>query len=312
MENTPFEKIREPGLAALMAMAGLCILFGANSVAIKVSLKGFGPLTVAGLRFATAALAIALWAGFTGRPFRLRKKQWPHILVLSGIFLVQLSMFYWGLSLTYASRGILIVNFQPFVVLILVHFFIPGDRITLKKIIGLTLGFSGVMFVLLDNSSLAAELRTGDIIIFAATILWGINTVYVKRIISGFRTFHITLYPMVFSAPLFILAGSLWDPVMIGDINVAVTVAFLYQSLVTAAFGFVLWTFFLKNYGAVTVNSFTFIMPISGVLLGGLILGEPLTGNILTALILIGSGITVVNYRRRKTLPTTVQISRNL
>jgi drug/metabolite transporter (DMT)-like permease len=312
LENSPFEKNREPGPAAVLAMAGICILFGANSVAIKISLAGFGPFTVAGLRFATAAMAIALWARVTGRPFRLTKAQWRHLLILSAIFLVQLSMFYWGLSLTYASRGILIVNFQPFVVLILVHFFIPGDRITLKRIIGLSLGFAGVMLVLLGNSSLDAGLRTGDAIIFGATLLWGINTVYVKRIISGFRAFQITFYPMVVSAPLFLLAGALWDPVMIGDIDLAVSAAFIYQSLVTAAFGFVVWNYFLKNYGAVTVNSFMFIMPISGVCLGGLILGEPLTGNILGAMLLIGSGIAVVNFRRKKTLPTTVQISRNI
>ena len=60
MENSPFEKNREPGAAAVLAMAGICILFGASSVAIKISLAGFGPFTVAGLRFATAAMAIAL------------------------------------------------------------------------------------------------------------------------------------------------------------------------------------------------------------------------------------------------------------
>ena len=87
--------------------------------------------------------------------------------------------------------------------------------------------------------------------------------------------------------------------------------ALCYQSLVTAAFGFVAWSFFLKIYGAVTTQSFTFIMPISGVLLGGLILGEPLTGNILLALVLIGTGIAVVNFRRKKVIPS-VQISRNI
>lgn len=311
MENAPFEKTREPGIAAVLAMAGLCILFGANSVAIKISLTSFGPFTVAGIRFAIASAAIALWALATRRPFRVSRRQWLHLLVLSAIFLVQLSLFYHGLSLTYASRGILIVNFQPFVVLILAHFFIAGDRITKKRVTGLVLGFFGVLCVLLDTSGLSGDLRTGDVIIFMATVLWGTNTVYVKRIISEFRAFHVVLYPMVISAPFFLIAGALWDPVPVGDINLAVAGALFYQSLVTAAFGFVAWSFFLKIYGAVTTQSFTFIMPISGVLLGGLVLGEPLTGNILVALVLIGTGIAVVNFRRKRVIPA-VQISRNI
>ena len=311
MENNLFEKSREPGPAAVLAMAALCALFGANSVAIKISLAGFGPFTVAGIRFAIAASAIALWARVTGRPFRVSKRQWRPLLILSALFLVQLSLFYQGLSMTYASRGILIVNFQPFVVLILAHFFIPGDRISKRKIAGLTLGFSGVLLVLLDNSGVAAGLKTGDVVIFVATILWGINTVYMKRVIEQFRAFQVVLYPMIVSAPFFLLAGALWDPVMVGTITPAVTAAVFYQSLITAAFGFVAWTFFLKSYGAVTVQSFTFIMPIAGVLLGGLILGEPLTGKILISLALIGSGILVVNFRRKKVIPA-VQLSRNI
>jgi len=295
----------------MLAMAGLCVLFGANSVAIKISLTGFGPFTVAGVRFAIAAAVIALWARITRRPFKVSARQWLHLLILSAIFLVQLSLFYHGLSRTYASRGILIVNFQPFVVLVLAHFFIASDPVTKKKITGLVLGFSGVLCVLLDTGAMDAGLRTGDAIIFAATILWGTNTVYVKRIISDFRAFHVVFYPMVFSAPFFLLAGFFWDPEPVGEISLAVAGALFYQSFVTAAFGFVAWSFFLKVYGAVTTQSFTFIMPISGVLLGGLILGEPLTGNILLALALIGSGIAVVNFRRKKVIPA-VQISRNI
>ncbi len=295
----------------MLAMVAICALFGANSVAIKISLTGFGPFTVAGVRFAIAAAAIALWARATGRPFALTGRQWLQLMLLSVIFLVQLSLFYHGLSLTYASRGILIVNFQPFVVLLLAHFFIPGDRITKKKIAGLTLGFSGVLLVLLDSSGLAAGLKTGDLVVLSATLLWGVNTVYVKRIIGTFRAFQVVLYPMVFSAPLFLLAGALWDPVPVGHIDLAVGMSLFYQSLVTAAFGFVIWSYFLKVYGAVTTQSFTFVMPISGVLLGGLILGEPLTGNILLSLALIGSGIAVVNFRRKKVIPA-VQISRNI
>jgi drug/metabolite transporter (DMT)-like permease len=311
LEKEQFIKTREPGVTAVLAMAGLCVLFGANSVAIKISLTGFGPFTVAGVRFGIAAMVIALWARATRRPFRVGGRQWLHLGILSAIFLVQLSTFYHGLSLTYASRGILIVNFQPFVVLILAHFFIAGDPITKKKVTGLVLGFSGVLCVLLDTSGMAAGLRTGDVLIFAATILWGMNTVYVKCIISGFRAFHVVMYPMVFTAPLFILAGFLWDPVPVGDITPAVTMALIYQSFVTAAFGFVAWIFFLKIYGAVTTQSFTFIMPVSGVLLGGLILGEPLSGNILAAMVLIGTGILVVNFKRKKVIPA-VQISRNI
>ncbi len=309
--NDQLNKIREPGLSAVAAISAICLLFGSNPIAIKMSFAGFGPFTAAGLRFAMASAAISLWAMATGRPFALKKEQGVPLIVLSIIFTAQLSLFYFGLSMTNASRGTLIVNFQPFVVLILAHFFVPDDRISKKKIAGLVLGFAGVSFVFLDHGVASEGIRTGDILILGTTILWGVNAVYVKRIINGFRVFHIVLYPMLFSVPLFLLGGFVWDPVMVGQIDLIVLAALLYQGLVTAAFGFVVWNFFLKIYGVVTVHSFIFIIPMSGVFLAGLILGEPITKNILVSLVLIGSGIFVVNYKRKKVIPA-LQISRNV
>ena len=79
--------------------------------------------------------------------------------------------------------------------------------------------------------------------------------------------------------------------------------ALLYQSLVTASFGFVAWNTMLKKYGAVSINSFVFIMPIAGVALGGLVLGEPISSKILLALAFIVFGIMVVQWQVKKEEP---------
>jgi drug/metabolite transporter (DMT)-like permease len=86
-------------------------------------------------------------------------------------------------------------------------------------------------------------------------------------------------------------------------INWEIICAMAYQSLITASFGFVAWNTLLQKYGATTLNSFFFIVPISGVLFGGLILGEPITSKIWLALFLIVSGILVVHVRPERHLP---------
>jgi drug/metabolite transporter (DMT)-like permease len=108
---------------------------------------------------------------------------------------------------------------------------------------------------------------------------------------------------MIFSAPVFFLEALLWDAPMVSQLNLTVIGAVLYQSLVTAAFGFVTWNTLLQKYGAVALHSFIFIMPISGVALGGLLLGEPITVKILTALALIVAGILIVHLKPRKAEP---------
>ena len=286
--------------SAVIFTACICTLFGANAVAIKISLTGLGVFTTAGLRFGIASVVIALWARITERSFNIRKGQVRQLLIISMIFTVQLSLFYLGISKTNASRAVLLVNLQPFFTLFLAHYFIPGDRITKRKILGILMGFTGVAFVFLEKKGVSADFQIGDLMILTAAFIWSCNAVYTKRIIHAYKPFHIALYPMIFSAPFFFLEGFLWDSAMIAHLDAKIVGSLLYQSLATASFGFIAWITMLKKYGAVALHSFIFIMPISGVLLGGLILGEPITVNILIALFLIVTGILVIHFKQKK------------
>jgi drug/metabolite transporter (DMT)-like permease len=163
--------------------AFLCVIFGSNAVAIKFAFSGVGVFTTAALRFSIAALAIFLWAGLTGQTITLKKGQLHQVLILAALFSIQLSMFYFGLSKSNASRGTLIANLLPFWVLFLAHFFIPGDRITRKKLFGILLGFGGVAFMFAENKGITADLRVGDLIILSATVIWSCSVIYLKRII---------------------------------------------------------------------------------------------------------------------------------
>lgn len=302
MQAEPFSN-QELSFPAAVFTVCLCTLFGANAVAIKISLAGLGAFTTAGLRFGIAAVAIFLWARITGRTFHVQKEQIQPLLILAIVFTVQLSLFHLGLSKSNASRGTLLLNLQPFFTLFLAHFFIPGDRITARKTLGILMGFAGVAFVFLEKKGITADFYVGDLMILTSTFMWSCSAVYTKRIIHAYLPFHIVFYPMMLAVPFFFLEGLLWDRAMIFHMDAGILGALLYQSLITASFGFVAWTNLLRKYGAVALHSFIFIMPIAGVLLGGLLLGEPITPKILIALLLIVSGILVVHFKQKKIVP---------
>jgi drug/metabolite transporter (DMT)-like permease len=289
-------------LAAIFTVF-LCILFGSNAVAIKMAFTGIGVFTTAAIRFSIASITIFLWARAAGQSLVLKKGQLRQMLILSVLFLVQLSLFYLGLSKSNASRGTLIANLLPFFILFLAHLFIPEDRITKRKFFGILLGFTGVAFMFFERRGVAAELRSGDILIFSATFVWSCSVIYLKKVISAYNSFQIVLYSMLFAVPFFFLEAFLWDGPMITRLDSKILGALLYQSFVTASFGFVAWNNLLHKYGAVSLHAFVFIMPVAGVALGGLLLDEPITPKILAALGLIVSGILVVHRKADKETP---------
>lgn len=275
----------------------LCILFGANAVAIKISLTGLGIFTTAGIRFGISAIAIFLWALCTGRSLAITKIQFRQLIILALFFFVQLTLFYFGQSKTTASHGTLIVNVLPFIVMILAHYFIPGDRINLKKISGLVLGFAGVVLLFFDNIALTGDVLQGDLLVLLAVLVWGFHVVYIKNVIEGFHPIQVTLYPMSMAAPLFLLAGFFLDGEMISFIDASIIKSMLYQTFVTASFGLVAWNTMVRKFGATALHSFVFIMPISGVFLGVTLLDEPITINLMGSIILVVTGLLIVNKK---------------
>ena len=224
--------------------------------------------------------------------------------ILALIFFSQITCFYIGLNKTTASHGTLIANLLPFIVLILAHFYIPGDHITLKKTIGIVFGFSGVLCLLLDTGGLSGEIHKGDLFVLVAVFMWGCNAIYLKRIIAHFHAVQVTVYPMLFSIPFFFMAGWFWDDPMVGTLDISVFLSMLYQSLVTAAYGFISWNLMLQKFGATAVHTFVFIMPVSGVFFGVSLLGEPLSAALIMSILLIVTGILVVHChwpRQKKT-----------
>jgi len=294
---------RKMGLWAAVNIALLCSLFGANAVAVKVAFESFGVFSVAVIRFSIAAIVIAGWASLSGKSFRLQRGQWKHLLVYSTLFTTQLSLFYVGLSWTYASRGTLIINMLPFFILVMAHFFIPGDPITRRKLIGLFLGFGGVACVFAEREAFSGGIRSGDAMVLLGTFIWACNTIYLKRVINTFSPFHIVFYSMLFGLPFFLLAAWWFDAAVIKAVSWRGLLALFYQTFVTASFGFIAWNRMLKVYGAVALHSFVFIMPLVGVVLSGWLLHEPLSSNTWIALAAIVAGILVVHLKPPRAVP---------
>ncbi|MCG8564631.1 MAG: DMT family transporter [Desulfobacterales bacterium] len=286
--------------SAFFIIIFLCIIFGGNGVAIKFGLTGMGPFTSAAIRFAIAVIAIVCWARFRRISLVPSWEQIRFSLPHCIFFTLQLGCFHVGFGKTSASHGTLIANILPFVVMILAHFFIPGDRINPAKAGGVILGFLGVVFLFLDAPDLGEDLKQGDFIVLCAVLFWSCSAVYVKRIISRFNPTQLTLYPMIFCLPFYGGAALWMESPLAVQWNSTLVLALGYQSVLSAAVGMVAWNAMLNRYGATALHSFVFIIPLVGVVSGIVLLNEPLTRHLLFSVICIVVGILSVNLMGRE------------
>ncbi len=118
-------------------------------------------------------------------------------------------------------------------------------------------------------------------------------------LIDDFDSILLALYPMIFASPILLIGSYFWDEYSVNFIDSTIILSMVYQTFLTASIGFVLWMALVKKYGAVSLNTFIFIMPISGVLLGWLVLDELITYKIILAMIFVSLGLIVTNYNDR-------------
>ena len=280
--------------AALLLLLLACF-WGGNAVAMKIALRDMQPFILAGLRFALGALVIGLWGIFNSIDLKPRRGELSYLIVLSLIFVAQISTFNLGAKFTQAGRISLFINTHPFFVAILAHFFIPNDKLNIRKILGLILAFCGVFVIFRDKIGISSSRATGDALIFISGFLLGVLGVYTKRLVQRINAYKLLLWEMIFGLIPFFGLSLAFERSSPHTISLSLILALLHKGVVVAGFCFVAWTLLLKRHSASKVSAFLFATPLFGVGLSSLILQETITLYLIVGAILVAVGIYVVN-----------------
>ena len=274
-----------------------CLVWGLNQVAIKMSGAGVSPLMGAGLRSLVAAALVWLWCGIRGEPLFRRDGTGAYGLLIGLLFAAEVALIYWGLAFTTASRSVIFLYSAPFFVALGAHRYIPGERLTRRRIAGLVLAFAGLCLACADALYLPSRRELfGDMLELAAGFLWGATTVIIKM---GGRVPlsppRMLFYQLGISSGALIGASvALREPGVVAA-PAPVVAALAYQAVVVAFASYLAWFWLLRRYPASDLAPHLFWTPLFGVLAGWALLGDPLSGNLGAAAVLIAGGIYLVN-----------------
>ena len=276
----------------------LALVWGGNMVAIKISARGVAPLFSAGLRSAVAAILVYAWMRFKGIPVFSGPGVFGHAVVIGFLFGGEFGCIYLGLKYTLASRTAILLYTHPFFVAIGAHLFLTGDRFHAKKALGLALAFAGIV-TLFGRGTGAVSLRTlpGDLLIVLAAVLWASTTLYIKRYLTGCAApIQNLLYQLAFSVPLLLLWSAAQEGHPVRELSAPVVVSLAYQCLIVAFVSYLAWFELIHRYSVSLLAAFTFFTPVFGVFLSaGLLPGETLRPALLVSLVLVCSGMVLVN-----------------
>lgn len=284
--------------AALMVV--LTFSWGLNGVAAKLAGVGYSPVLLTILRSAIGAACVYGWCRWRGVAlFERDGTMWPGILA-GLLFGGEFVLLFWGLDYTSVARSALMLNTMPFWVLVGAHFLL-GERMSIMKLVGTVLAFGGVALVFSDKLSLPGPTAIrGDIMCLVAGALWGATVLVIRKSrLATASPEKVLLYQLVVSAVLALPLLAVSGPAL-REVTALASAAMLFQAIYVVAFTYLVFFWLVRRYPAGGLTSFAFLTPVFGVMLGGLLLGEPLSARIVAALALIAVGIVLANRPPRR------------
>lgn len=287
-----------PGPAAFALMVVLCAIWGLQQVAIKLTLAGISPVFQVGLRSAIAAVLVFGWARVRGIALFPADGSLRPGLAAGLLFGVEFICIYAGLEYTNASRMVVFLYTAPCFTVLGLHWFVPGERISLRHGFGVALAFFGIVVAFAENMwrTTTTDFWIGDLLGVLAAILWAATTVTIRATgLARIAATRVLLYQLLVSALIVLPVAFLMGEPGITAPTPTVLLGFAYQVVVVAFLSYLAWFWLLTKFLASRLMVFSFLTPLFGVAFGVLLLNEHLSAQFGLAALLVVAGILLVN-----------------
>jgi drug/metabolite transporter (DMT)-like permease len=285
---------------SVLMMMFLTMVWGLNAVAGKVAVGGFDPVFLSFLRAVLAMVAVYGWCRYSRIRIFERDGSLLSGCLVGLLFGIEFLLIYWGLDLTSASRANLMINTMPLFTLIGGHYILK-ERVSWLKFFAMIVAFIGVFFVFFDKLSMPAPNAVlGDLLCILAGAAWAATALAIRATKVGTVAPEKVLLYQLAGAAIVALPFMPAPDALLRDPGVIEWGALAFQAFFVVAFTYVLWFWLMAKYPLTGLSAFTFLSPVFGVLFGWLLLGDPITENVIYGTALIVVGLVIINTRWRK------------
>jgi drug/metabolite transporter (DMT)-like permease len=285
---------------AYTAWVFVCFVWGTTYLAIRIALETIPPLLMGGVRYLTAGLLMI--AVFAARGERLpRLNAWPALMVL-GFLMIGLGNggVVWAELTVPSGMTAVLVAMSPFWMVGIDAITPHGERLTLRRVIGLIIGFSGIVMLVWPELRLGEGGRpflTGVVAAQIACFGWALGSTYSRR--RGHteardeNVLVTAAYEMLFGGCFLLIAGTIHGEFGSLTFNPRSGSALVYLIVFGAICGFAAYAYALKHLPVATVSLYAYVNPVIAVALGTLILKEPFNVRlgVAAAVVLVGMAL---------------------
>jgi drug/metabolite transporter (DMT)-like permease len=280
-------------------------IWGASYMFIKVGGAEIPPFTFVEGRtlIAASVLLIAMYA--RGESLPRTRREWAPLIAM-GIFngVIPYTLITWGETHIASGLAAILTAAMPLFTVLLAHFWTHDERLTVGKVVGVVVGFLGVIVLFAPELRRGIQMEFwGQFAVVVSAASYATATLVARNYLRGVSHVVASTGQLASAALLMLPLSLAFDNPFALRPSLAATGSLLTLALLGTAFAYILYYWLIENTSATRTSLVTYLIPITGVLWGALLLHEPIEWEAIIGLVLIIAGIGLVN---RQTAPMRV------
>jgi len=286
--------MRQPNLTDYIFLIVLALIWASAFFNIKIATYSYGPVTIAFLRILLGAIPVVGLCLFKKIKIEAFSKDW-YLFASIGIINLVIPFFLiaYGVQKVQSNLAAILMASTPLSATILAHIFTDNEKINFIKVIGVLIGFSGIVFLFSD------DILINENNIFSALLILGGSTFYV---IGGLLTLKVSnkknenvtasilIWATIFLIPIVAYTEQPWNL----KPRLDSTISLIYLGIFSTGIAWLMRFRILKNNGLVFQAQVAYLIPIFGIILGYVFLGEIITPKVIVAVAAVVLGIYFV------------------
>ena len=276
----------------------LGLMWGSSYLFIKLAVDDFGTFSLVALRLAIGAALLWIVLRLAGQKLPRQRRIYGHLVVMAIVnIVIPFALITWAEQSVDSSIAAILTSAVPLFAIVIAPLFLHDEPIRVNGVFGLAVGFVGVIVLTSRDLTTTGSDITGEIALLGAALSYAVGAVYARHTMRGVppmipAVFQVT-FAMLIAGTIAIVFEHPWD----ARPDAQAIFSIVWLGLLGSGLAYLAMFRLLASWGATRTTLVAYEIPVVGIVLGFLVLQEPIDGRLLIGTALVVGGVALVNSR---------------
>jgi drug/metabolite transporter (DMT)-like permease len=276
----------------------LGLMWGSSYLFIKIGVETLEPFTLIALRLAIGLAVLATVVFLAHEALPREPRIYGHLVVMSVINIALPFFLITSAEQTTDSALAAIINGSvPLFTIVIAALVLDDEPITVNRLIGLVVGFIGVVVIVSRGLGSGESNVTGELALIGSSISYAVGAVYSRRNVRGLRPMIPALFQVGFAFVITAVLALIFERPFETQFRPDAVFAVVWLGILGSGFAYLAVFRLFSHWGATRTSLVAYLLPVVGIVLGFIVLNEQIDGRIALGTALVIGGVALVNAK---------------